>query len=194
MRRFGEVFTHSPKYQRILEKRKNAPGQHGARRKKTPGAYALRLLEKQKLKAFYDLPEKQMRRYMEEATRRKGPTGTNLLQILESRLDNIVYRLGFAPTIWAAKQLVGHGHVLVNGKRVNIPSYLANPTDVISVSEKMKENALITGSLENRGPDMIPAYLSLERTKLSGTFLRAPERDEIPVNVNEALIIEFYAR
>lgn len=194
MRRFGEVFTHSPKYQRILAKRTTPPGQHGARRKKQLGAYGTRLLEKQKLKAFYDLPEKQMRRYMSEAVRRKGPTGTNLLQLLERRLDNVVYRLGFAPTIWAAKQLVGHGHISVNGKRVDIPSYLVNPTEVISVDEKMKNNPLVTHSLENRGPDQIPPYLALDRQKISGTFLREPNRDEIPVNINEALIIEFYAR
>lgn len=194
MRRFGEVFTHSPKYQRILAKRPTPPGQHGARRRKQVGAYGKRLFEKQKLKAFYDLGEKQMRRYMADALRKKGPTGTNLLQFLERRLDSIVYRLGFTPTIWAAKQLVGHGHIRVNGKRVNIPSYLANENDVISVSEKMKGNALVAESLANRGPGMIPPYLLLDRDQVSGTLLRDPYRQEIPVNINENLIVEFYAR
>jgi small subunit ribosomal protein S4 len=194
MRRFGEAFTHSPKYHRILAKRSNPPGQHGARRRKQLGAYGQRLFEKQKLKAFYDLPEKQMRRYMEEASRKKGPTGTNLLQLLERRLDNVVYRLGFTPTIWAAKQLVGHGHVRVNGKRVNIPSYLVNANDIISLSDKMKGNDLVVQSLANRGPGMIPPYLLLDRDQVSGTFLRDPYREEIPVNINENLIVEFYAR
>lgn len=194
MRRFGEAFTHSPKYHRILAKRPNPPGQHGARRRKQQGAYGKRLFEKQKLKAFYDIPERQMRRYMDEATRRKGPTGTNLLQLLESRLDNVVYRLGFTPTIWSAKQLVGHGHVRVNGKKVNIPSFLVSPNDVVAVSNKMKGNDLVTESLANRGPGMIPPYLLLDRDNVSGTFLREPYREEIPVNINENLIVEFYAR
>lgn len=194
MRRFGEAFTHSPKYHRILANRPTPPGQHGARRRKQVGAYGKRLFEKQKLKAFYDIPEKQIRRYMEEATRRKGPTGTNLLQLLESRLDNVVYRLGFTPTIWSAKQLVGHGHIRVNGKRVNIPSYLVSANDVITLSDKMKTNDLVVQSLANRGPGMIPPYLLLDRDQVSGTFLRAPYREEIPVNINENLIVEFYAR
>ena len=142
MRRFGVVLAPSPKYQRILEKRPHPPGQHGAAsaRRKKIGAYGSRLLEKQKLRAFYGIAERQMRRYVTKATRRQGPTGTNLLQLLETRLDAVVYRLGFAPSIWAARQLVGHGHVLVGGQRVDIPSYGVKPGQSITIAERMRRS------------------------------------------------------
>jgi small subunit ribosomal protein S4 len=195
MRRFGVVMASSPKYARILEKRPNPPGQHGAKGKRRAkiGAYGSRLNEKQKLRAFYGVAERQMQRYVDEATRRKGPTGTNLLQILEQRLDAVVYRLGFAPTIWASRQLVGHGHVLVNGRRVDIPSYNVRPGETISLAEKIKKSEQIAVWRE-RGAIPPPPYLEVDRENLSGRLVRAPERDEIPVPIDDRLIVEFYSR
>lgn len=194
MRRFGIALAASPKYQRILEKRPNPPGQHGGRAKrKKVGAYGSRLFEKQKLKAFYGVAERQIRRYVAEALRQQGPTGTNLLRILEQRLDAVVYRLGFAPSIWAARQLVGHGHVLVNGKRIDIPSYHVRPNDTLTLSERFKRSRQMAIWLE-RGGIVPPPYLELDRDQLSGRLVRVPERDEIPVPIDDRLIVEFYSR
>jgi small subunit ribosomal protein S4 len=193
MRRFGEVMARGTKYQRILEKRPNPPGQHGGRRRRgREGAYGQRLMEKQKLRALYNISESQMRKYMHEANRRKGPTGTNLLQLLEQRLDMVIYRLGFAPSIWAARQVVGHGHVLVDGKRVDIPSFLVEPGQTIGLSEKMRRNQLVVESIGMGSA--VPEYLNVNRDEANGKFERLPAREEIPVNINEALIVEFYAR
>lgn len=194
MRRFGVALAASPKYQRILEKRPNPPGQHGARakRKKT-GAYGSRLFEKQKLKAFYGVAERQIRRYVAEAMRQQGPTGTNLLRILEQRLDAVVYRLGFAPSIWSARQIVGHGHILVNGRRVDIPSYHVRPNDTITIAERFKRSRQMAIWSE-RGGIVPPPYLELDRDQMSGRLVRAPERDEIPVPIDDRLIVEFYSR
>ena len=195
MRRFGVVLAPSPKYQRILEKRPHPPGQHGAAsaRRKKIGAYGSRLLEKQKLRAFYGIAERQMRRYVTEATRRQGPTGTNLLRLLETRLDAVVYRLGFAPSIWAARQLVGHGHVLVDGKRVDIPSYGVTAGQAITISERMRRSRQMAVWAE-RGGIVPPPYLELDRDQLVGRLVRAPERDEIPIPIDDRLIVEFYSR
>ncbi len=183
----------SPKYQRILEKRPHPPGQHGARRRMKIGAYGSRLIEKQKLRAFYGIAERQMRRYVDEALRRTGPTGTNLLQLLETRLDSLVYRLGFAPSIWAARQLVGHGHVRVNGKRVDIPSYGVRPGETIAISERMMRSRQMAVWAE-RGGIVPPPYLELDREQMIGKLLRLPERDEIPIPIDDRLIVEFYSR
>ena len=194
MRRFGVALAASPKYQRILEKRPNPPGQHGARaRRGKIGAYGSRLIEKQKLRAFYGIAERQMRRYVTEAMRRKGPTGANLLQLLEQRLDAVVYRLGLAPSIWAARQLVGHGHVLVDGKRIDIPSYQVRPGQTLTLSERMKRSRQVAIWAE-RGGILPPAYLELDRDRMTGRLVRSPERDEIPVPIDDRLIVEFYSR
>src|SRR5688500_13472471 len=194
MRRFGVLLASSPKYARILEKRPNPPGQHGARaRRGKIGAYGSRLLEKQKLRAFYGIAERQMRRYVAEATRRTGPTGTNLLQILEQRLDAVVFRLGLAPSVWSSRQLVSHGHVLVNGKRVDIPSYEVQPGQAITLSEKMKRSRQVAVWRE-RGGIVPPPYLELDYEAMAGKLVRAPERDEIPVPIDDRLIVEFYSR
>jgi small subunit ribosomal protein S4 len=194
MRRFGVLLANSPKYARILEKRPNPPGQHGARaRRGKIGAYGSRLNEKQKLRAFYGIAERQMRRYVAEATRRQGPTGTNLLQILEQRLDAVVARLGFAPTIWAARQLVAHGHVRVNGKRVDIPSFEVRPGHTITISEKMKRSRQMAVWAE-RGGILPPAYLELDRDTMTGRLVKVPDREEIPIPVDDRLIVEFYSR
>jgi small subunit ribosomal protein S4 len=195
IRRFGEAFAHSPKYARILEKRKQPPGQHGLTKgRQRMGEYGKRLFEKQKLKAIYNISEAQMLRYMKEATRRSGPSGGNLLLLLERRLDNIVFRFGLSTTIWGARQLVNHGHVKVNNRRVNIPSFLVKPADVISVSEKVKNNPHIISSLDLQAGIATPPYLSFDREKMLGTLERLPARNEIPVNIQESLIVEFYAR
>jgi small subunit ribosomal protein S4 len=195
MRRFGVTLAPSPKYQRILEKRPNPPGQHGARAKRSRkiGAYGSRLTEKQKLRAFYGVAERQLRRYVEEALRRTGPTGTNLLQLLEQRLDALVYRLGLAPSIWASRQIVGHGHVLVDGKRVDIPSYQVRPGQTISLSERFKKSAQVA-AWKARGGIAPPAYLELDFEQMSGKLMREPARDEIPVPIDDRLIVEFYSR
>jgi small subunit ribosomal protein S4 len=195
MRRFGVVLAPSPKYQRILEKRPNPPGQHGARkgRQKKIGAYGSRLVEKQKLRAFYGVAERQMRRYVEEAQRRQGPTGTNLLQILETRLDAVVFRLGLTPSIWAARQVVGHGHVLVDGKRVDIPSYQVRPGQTVAFAEKFQKSAQ-TAVWRERGGIAPPPYLELNVETMSGRLLRLPYREEIPVPIDDRLIVEFYSR
>jgi small subunit ribosomal protein S4 len=193
MRRFGVALAPSPKYRRILEKRPHPPGQHGPRaRRQKIGAYGSRLLEKQKLRAFYGIAERQMRRYFDEAVRRQGPTGTNLMQLLEQRLDAIVYRLGFAPTIWAARQLVGHGHITVDGKRVDIPSYQVRPGQTIGVGEKMRRSRQM--AVWQEAGVRPPEYLELNPENLTGKLVRAPAREEIPIPVEDRLIIEFYSR
>ena len=193
MRRFGVTLAPSPKYQKILEKRPNPPGQHGGRRRKQVGSYGMRLVEKQKLRAFYSVAERQMRRYVEEAERSQTATGLRLLQLLESRLDALVYRLGFAPSIWSARQLVRHGHVLVNGKRVDIPSAEVKPGQTIELSEKIKKSAQVQIWRE-RGAIPPPAYLEVDRDAMRGNLVRLPERDEVPVPIDDRLIIEFYSR
>jgi small subunit ribosomal protein S4 len=194
MRRFGVALAPSPKYQRILEKRPNPPGQHGARSRRAKiGAYGSRLVEKQKLRAFYGIAERQMRRYVTEALRRQGPTGTNLLQLLETRLDAVVFRLGFAPSIWATRQLVGHGHAMVNGKRVDIPSYQVRPGDTITITDRMKRSRQMAVWAE-RGGIVPPPYLELDRDTMTGRLARLPARDEIPIPVDDRLIVEFYSR
>ena len=194
MRRFGVALAPSPKYKRILEKRPNPPGQHGPRaRRAKVGAYGSRLVEKQKLRAFYGIAERQMRRYFDKATRMAGPTGTNLLRLLEQRLDALVYRLGLAPSIWSARQLVGHGHILVDGKRVNIPSYQVTPGETVALSERIKKSEQIS-VWRARGGIAAPPYLQVSEEGTSGKLVRVPERDEIPVPVDDRLIVEFYSR
>ena len=194
MRRFGLALAPSPKYQRILEKRPNPPGQHGARARRAKiGAYGSRLFEKQKLRAFYGIAERQMRRYVAEAMRRTGPTGTNLLQLLETRLDALVYRLGFAPSIWAARQVVGHGHVRVDGQRVDIPSYQVRPGQSIAISQRFQRSRQMALWSE-RGGILPPPYLELDRDNMTGRLGRLPERDEIPIPIDDRLIVEFYSR
>ncbi|HEV8657760.1 MAG TPA: 30S ribosomal protein S4 [Thermoanaerobaculia bacterium] len=194
MRRFGVTLAPSPKYQRILEKRPHPPGQHGVRQRRAKvGAYGSRLTEKQKLRAFYGIAERQMRRYFDKAQRQQGPTGTNLMRLLEQRLDAIVYRLGLAPSIWSARQLVGHGHIHVDGKRVDIPSYQVSPGETVALSEKIKKSEQIS-VWRARGGIMAPPYLEVSEDGTSGKLVRVPERDEIPVPVDDRLIVEFYSR
>ena len=194
-RRFGEVLVPRPKYQRLLEKRAYPPGDHGKEKQFRSGRrsdYGMQLNEKQKLAFVYNIREKQMRNYFMKARRQTGNTGANLLILLERRLDNIVYRAGLAPTIWAARQLVGHGHVLVNGTRLNIPSYAVQVGDEVRLTEKMRQNVHVVESLES-GSNILE-YLAVDKAGAAVTLARLPERQEIPVPIDEQLIVEFYTR
>ncbi len=170
-----------------------APGQHGARPKKL-SVYGTQLREKQKLRRIYGVLEKQFRSYYAEAARRKGSTGENLLQILECRLDNVVYRMGFAVTRAEARQLVSHRAVLVNGKIVNIPSYQLKAGDVISVTEKAKQQTRIKYAMQLAESNGFVDWLAIESSKLEGTYKRVPERSDLPADINESLVVELYSK
>ena len=175
-----------------LAKRPYAPGEHGQDRRKKLSNYGVQLQEKQKVRFMYGLSEKQLHKLFEKALKMKGVNGENLLKLLESRLDNLVYRIGFATTRKGARQLVNHGHVTVNGKKVNIPSYQVKPGDVISLAENDKELAIVKTSLEalnNRAE-----YVSFDEKKMEGTYVRLPERSELNADIDEALVIEYYNR
>ncbi len=170
-----------------------APGQHGARPKKL-SVYGTQLREKQKLRRIYGVLEKQFRSYYSEAARRKGSTGENLLQILECRLDNVVYRMGFAVTRAEARQLVSHRAVLVNGKIVNIPSYQLKAGDVISVTEKAKQQTRIKYAIQLAESNGFVDWLAVETSKFEGTYKRVPERSDLPADINESLVVELYSK
>ncbi len=178
-----------------LEKRNYAPGQHGLRRRQKVSEYGVQLREKQKVKRMYGVYEQQFRNYFEMATHQKGRTGENLLKLLERRLDNVLFRLGFAPSRKAARQLVLHGHFLVNNKSVDVASYLVKAGDVIKVAEGSNQLDTIHSSLKRIKDGMLPSYLQLDKAQLTGTFLQVPERSEIPLpDVNEQLIVELYSK
>ena len=175
-----------------LARRPYAPGQHGNDRRKKSSEYGVQLQEKQKVRFTYGLTEKQFRKTFDHASKMHGKAGENLLILLESRLDNIVYRLGMARTRRSARQIVNHGHILVNGKKVDIPSYRVKVGDVISVKENSMNHPAILDSLEQK--PLVPAYLKFDNKKLSGEFVRLPERSELNSEINESLIVEFYNR
>ena len=175
-----------------LAKKPYIPGEHGQDRRKKLSNYGIQLQEKQKVRFVYGLNEKQFKKVFEKAGKMKGVHGENFLKLLESRLDNLVYRIGFATTRRGARQLVNHGHITVNGKKVNIPSYTVKVGDVISLPENDKELAIVKSSLEalqNR-----VEFISYDDKKMEGTYVRMPERSELNADINEALIIEFYNR
>jgi len=176
-----------------LERRNYPPGQHGQRRGKFSD-YGLQLREKQKIKRMYGLVEKQFKTYFKEADRQKGVTGTNFLVILERRLDNTVYRLGFANSRAQARQLVRHNHFLVNGKKVNIPSFLLRPSDVVTVREDSRQLPSISDALEAMQRRGLPAWLELDKTKYEGIFKTIPTREEMNLPVQEQLVVEFYSK
>ncbi len=176
-----------------FERRPHAPGQHGQRMRRKVSEYGLQLREKQKVRRMYGLLEKQFHRYFEIADRKPGVTGENLMRLLEMRLDNIIYRLGFAPSRKSARQLVRHGHILVNDRRVDIPSYLVRPQDVIKVNEASKKMDLVHGALKDQRGELI-SWLRLNKAGLEGELLEYPKRDEIPVNATEQLIVELYSK
>ena len=174
-----------------VTRRNYAPGQHGQKRTKL-SEYGTQLREKQKTRSFYGVGEKQFRSYFEMASNKKGITGTNLLQILETRLDNVVYRLGFGVSRAQARQLVTHGNIEVNGKKVNIASYLVKPGDVVAIREIRKDNPIVKANLENGVTRPVPEWLELDSEKLSGKVLRLVTREEIDLPVEEHLIVELY--
>jgi len=177
-----------------LEKRNYAPGQHGQSRRSRISEYGVQLREKQKVRRMYGLLETQFRNYFERATKSSGRTGDALVKLLERRLDNTVFRLGFAPSRKAARQLVTHRHFLINNEIVDIPSYLLTPGDVIHVREKSKKLDLIHEGLKRVKDNAILPWLSIDKATMSGTFLSIPERADIPLNANEQLIVELYSK
>ncbi len=175
-----------------LAKRPYAPGQHGNERRRKLSDYGTQLQEKQKVRFMYGINEKQFRKIFDDAGKLKGVHGENLLRLLESRLDNLVYRLGFASTRKGARQLVNHGHITVNGIKVNIPSYRCKPGDVIAIKEQSKTHPAVLASLE--GTNNRVEFVTFDDKKLSGTYVRFPERSELNADINESLIVEFYNR
>jgi small subunit ribosomal protein S4 len=187
---FGEPILGNGKY---LTKNSNPPGQHGGTKKrKAPGEYALQLKEKQKAKYTYGVLERQFRNTFDEANRRKGVTGENLIKLLEARLDNTVYRLGVAPSRPAARQLVTHKHITVNGEVVNVPSYELKPGDVIGLKESTQGNTGITSQI--RGKNAKINWLDWSEAEFRGTFIALPERESVPENIKEQLIVELYSK
>jgi small subunit ribosomal protein S4 len=178
-----------------LNRRDYGPGQHGQRRKK-PSDFGTQLMAKQKLKGYYgNIGERQFRRLYEEASRRRGDTGERLIELLERRLDAVVYRMKFVPTVFAARQFVNHGHIQVNGKRVNIGSYLVKDGDNIEVKDKSKLMALVLEAVKSTERD-VPDYLQVDHDKMKGTFVRAPKLADVPypVSMEPNLVVEFYSR
>ncbi len=174
------------------KKREYGPGQHGAARKRKPSNYSVQLKEKQKARFMYQISEKQFKKLVNESGRMKGVHGENLLFLLESRLDNIVYRAGFATTRRGSRQLVNHGHVTVNGKKVDIPSYRVKIGDVVSLKEDDKNLKVVVQSLESVTKRV--DFISYDENKKEATYIRRPERSELNADINEALIVEYYSR
>jgi small subunit ribosomal protein S4 len=189
-RRFGEPILGNGKW---LDKNSNPPGQHGATKKrKTLGEYALQLREKQKAKYTYGVLEKQFRKTFEEAARIKGVTGENLIKLLEARLDNSVFRMGIAPSRPAARQLVSHKHIEVNGEVVNVPSFQLKPGDVVTIKENSRGRESITTVVRGKNPKF--SWLDFSETEFKGTFITYPERESVPENIKEQLIVELYSK
>jgi small subunit ribosomal protein S4 len=194
VRKFGENIFGNPKYDRILNRKPYGPGQHGQSRRRRLSNYGTQLREKQKIKILYGVLEKQFRNYFKKADKMTGETGTNLMQLLEQRLDNIVYRLGFAPTRAAARQLVNHGHFLVNNRKVNIASFSVKPGDAIQVRVRSKKIDLILDSMKRIKGDIDLPWLELDKAKMTGSMIAIPEREDIQVLVNEQMVVELYSK
>jgi len=193
-RREGVNLAETEKVQKYLDRRPYGPGQHGQRRAGRPSDYKVRLREKQKLARIYGVAEKQFRNLFEEAARVPGVTGTVFLQLLERRLDNVVFRLGIASTRRQARQFVGHGHILVNGKPVDIPSYRVKIGDEISIAEGSRQMGFILENLETAKRRRVSPWLAFNPDTFTGTFQRLPAREDLALPVNENFIIEFYSR
>ncbi len=188
-RRLGISLSGSGKE---LDKRPYAPGQHGPNQRKKLSEYGLQLQEKQKLRHMYGVTERQFRNLFDKAGKMTGKHGENFMVLLESRLDNVVYRLGLARTRRQARQIVNHGHILVDGKRVDIPSYRLQPGQTISLREKSRNLDIVKEAIEVT--NFIPDFVTFDADKLEGAFTRFPERSELPAEINESLIVEFYSR
>jgi len=191
VRKFGENIFGHPKFDKLLAKKPYPPGAHGKKLRRRRSDYGQQLQEKQKLKAVYDVSERQFKRYYQMARKTQTATGEKLLQLLESRLDNLVFRAGFSPSRPAARQLVSHGHILVDNKKVNIPSLLVKPGQVIILDQKAQKIPLVAELLQKKDID-IPKWL--KKKAVAAKLERLPERDEIDVNIQEQLIVEFYSR
>lgn len=195
VRRFGINIFENPKYDRLLEQKSHPPGQHGEKKQRRKiSDYGLQLIEKQKLKYSYGLLERQFRNTFDRAARKKGVTGENLLQLLESRLDNAVFRAGFGTTRTQARQLINHGHLKVNGRRVDIPSYQLKSGDVISVRDRDKSRLLVAGNMENSPVFQRPGWISTDKETLTANILHLPQPDEIQTQINAQLIVELYSK
>ena len=194
VRKFGENIFGNGKFDRLLNRKPYAPGQHGQTRRRRPSNYGVQLREKQKIKIMYGLLEKQFRASFAKAEKMKGETGPNLMQLLERRLDNVVYRLGFASTRPQARQLVNHAHFLVNNTKVNIPSYLVKPGDKIKVRDRSKKLDVLLDSVRRIKGDLDLPWLELDKAKLTGTFMDIPAREDMGVIANEQLIVELYSK
>ena len=190
-RRFGLPILGPTKY---LERRNYGPGMHGPKSRRKHTDYALGLIEKQKLRYFYGLLERQFRGVYERARKRRGVTGEQMLQILETRLDNVVYHLGFGGTRAAARQLVSHGHIKVNGRKVSVPSFALKVNDVVEVKDATRSRQMATRNLDSAGGHAVPNWLSLNREAFKGVVMRVPTRDEIQPIANEQAVVEFYSR
>lgn len=193
-RRLGVAL--SPKAAKIMEKKPYGPGQHGpnqSRFKSKMSVYKTQLFEKQKIRFQYNISEKQMRNYYIKASTQHGNTGDNLIHLLECRLDAVVLRAGFAPTIYAARQAVGHGHILVNGAKVNIPSYQVKPEDAISLNDKAKKMQVFADAVANDSV-VIPAYIERDAAKMSAKLVKLPAREEVPILGEIPLVVEYYSR
>ncbi len=177
-----------------VERRAYPPGQHGQGRRQKVSEYGVQLREKQKIRRMYGLMEEQFRNYFEKALRQSGRTGETLVKMLERRLDNTVYRMGFAPSRAAGRQLITHGHLMVNSKVVNIPSFLLNAGDVIQIRDKSKKMEMIHSSMKRMKDSAMLPWLSLDKAAMTGTFLNIPERADIPLNANEQLVVELYSK
>ncbi len=192
-RRLGVNLWGRPKSP--INKREYPPGQHGQRRRK-PSDFGVQLAAKQKLKGYYgNIGERQFRRYYQEASRRRGDTGQRLVELLERRLDAVIYRAKFVPTVFAARQFVNHGHILVNGKRVNIPSYQVRDGDVVQIKDKSRELPLVLDAIDSAERD-VPDYINLNLKDMSATYLRGPKLADVPypVQMEPHLVVEFYSR
>jgi small subunit ribosomal protein S4 len=193
-RREGVNLVESPKAQKYMERHPYPPGQHGQRRRRKPSDYSVRLREKQKLRFYYNMSERQFRNLFDETTAKVGATGAVFLQLLESRLDNVVYRLGIASTRRQARQFVAHGHISVNGKRIDVPSYRVNPGDEISVHATARKMQFIKDNLDARKRGKPFPWLEFDAETMKGRFLHRPSREDIVVPVNELQVIEYYSR
>ncbi|MDH3216326.1 MAG: 30S ribosomal protein S4 [Candidatus Krumholzibacteria bacterium] len=177
-----------------IEKRNYAPGEHGRRRRGKPSKYSIQLREKQKIRRMYGLLENQFHTYFEKAAQQKGITGTNLLRLLERRLDNVVYRLGFCSSRAMARQFIRHNHFQVNGTKVNVPSFLVNPGDRVGPRQKSKNLFLIQESMKTIDTRQMVPYLDMDPNKMEGEFLEIPSRDVIPVTMDEQMVVELYSK
>ena len=188
-RRLGVPLT--TKAAAVMLRKPHAPGEHGQRRRRSPSDFGIQLLEKQRLRCQYNVSEKQLRRYFAQAKRRKENTADALVKILESRLDNVVLRAGYATSIYQARQLVSHGHFEVNGKRVNIPSYVVGLSDVITIRDKSKKLMLFQEAISKA---TVPAYIESDHQNMTTRLAREPEASEVPIQCETQLVVEFYSR